>query len=118
MLLYIHNYLHIANMGIYLQNLFKWIRKITKQSFKNNPQNAFTWPNNSTLSWFWILKFNNIFDFEVAKLMHQLIHEKAPKNFKSYFICSSNILAYSTRQKSENHLFLPRFHISRTHRSK
>ena len=48
--------------------------------------------------------------------MHQIIHKKSPNNFESYFTYSPNILAYSTRQKSANHLFLPRFHISRTQR--
>ena len=64
-----------------------------------------------------ILKLNDLFDFEVAKLMHQIIHKKAPNNFKSYFTYSSNISAYSTCQKSANHLFLPHLHTSRTQRS-
>ena len=64
-----------------------------------------------------ILKLNDLFDFEVAKLMHQIIHKKSPNNFESYFTYSSNISAYSTRQKSVNLLFLPRFHTSRTQRS-
>ena len=64
-----------------------------------------------------ILKLNDLFYFEVAKLMHQIIHKKSPNNFESYFTYSSNISAYSTRQKSANHLFLPRFHTSRTQRS-
>ena len=32
-----------------------------------------------------ILKLNDLFDFEVAKLMHQIIHKKSPNNFESYF---------------------------------
>ena len=64
-----------------------------------------------------ILKLNDLFDFEVAKLMHQIIHKKSSNNFESHFTYSSNISAYSTRQKSANHLFLPRFHTSRTQRS-
>ena len=43
--------------------------------------------------------------------------KKSPNNFESYFTYSSNILAYSTRQKSANHLFLLRFHTSKTQRS-
>ena len=64
-----------------------------------------------------ILKLNDLFNFEVPKLMHQIIQQKTPKNFESYFTCSSNISAYPTRQKFANHLFLPRFHTSRTQRS-
>ena len=64
-----------------------------------------------------ILKLNDLFDFEVAKLMHQIIHKKSPNNFESYFTYSSNISVYSTRQKSANNLFLPSFHTSRTQRS-
>ena len=57
-----------------------------------------------------ILKLNDL--FEVTKLMHQIIHKKTPNNFESYFTYSSNISAYFTRQKSANHLFLPRFYTS------
>ena len=64
-----------------------------------------------------ILKLNDLFDFEVTKLMHQIIHRKTPKNFDSYFLYLSNILAYSTCQKFPNHLHLPRFHTSRPKRS-
>ena len=60
-----------------------------------------------------ILKLNDLFDFEVAKLMYQIIHKNTPNNFESYFTYS----AYSTRQNSANHLFLPCFHTSRTQRS-
>ena len=45
------------------------------------------------------LKLNGLFDFEVAKLMHQIIHKKSPNNFESYFTYSSNISAYSNRPK-------------------
>ena len=39
-----------------------------------------------------ILKLNGLFNFEVAKLIHQIIHKKTPKNFESHFTCSSNSL--------------------------
>ena len=64
-----------------------------------------------------ILKLRNLFDFEVAKLMHQIFPKKSPNNFESYFTYSSNISAYSNLQKSANYLFLLRFHTSRTQRS-
>ena len=38
-----------------------------------------------------ILKLNELFDFEVAQLMHQIIHKKSPNNFESYFTYSFNI---------------------------
>ena len=50
-----------------------------------------------------ILKLNDLFEFEVAQLMHQIIHKKFSKNFESCFTYSSNISAYSNRQKSANH---------------
>ena len=46
-----------------------------------------------------ILKLNDLFNFEKAKLMHLIIHKKTPKNFESYFTYLSNISAYSTCQK-------------------
>ena len=49
--------------------------------------------------------------------MHQIICKKTPKNFESFFTYLSNISAYSTCQKSANHLFLPRFLTFKTQRS-
>ena len=39
-----------------------------------------------------ILKLNELFDFEVAKLMHQIIYKKSPNNFESYFTYTLHIL--------------------------
>ena len=53
---------------------------MTKQSFKNNLQNTFTRPNKYTLyRRSEILKLNDLFNFEVAKLMHEIIYKKLPK---------------------------------------
>ena len=118
MLLYIHNYFthcqygHLLNKT-YLNKLEKLQNKALRIIFKTPLHDPIT-PLYRRSG---ILKLNDLFDFEVAKLMHQIIHKKSPNNFESYFTYSSNISAYSTRQKSANHLFLPRFHTSRTQRS-
>ena len=46
-------------------------------------------------------------DFEVAKLMHQIIHKKLPIILNHTL--HIHLIAQHTRQKSANHLFLPRF---------
>ena len=64
-----------------------------------------------------ILKLEDLYNFEIAKLMYQISHSKSPLNFKYYFAYSSDVSSYSTRHTSSNDIFLPRFISSKTHHS-
>ena len=64
-----------------------------------------------------ILKLENLYKFEIAKLMYQFTHSKLPLNFKHYFVYSSDVSSYSTCHSSSNNIFLPRFMSSKTQHS-
>ena len=64
-----------------------------------------------------ILKLDDLYQFEVAKLMHQFIHKKIPDIFYQYFTYSNDIIKYSTRNSANYNLYLPQFSSNRTQRS-
>ena len=64
-----------------------------------------------------ILKLEDLYNFEIAKLMHQFAHSKLPPNFNHYFAYSSDVSSYSTRHTSSNDIFLPQFMSSKTQHS-
>ena len=64
-----------------------------------------------------ILKLEDLYNFEIAKLMYQFTHSKFPLNFNYYFAYSSDVSSYSTRHTSSNDIFLPRFMSSKTQHS-
>ena len=55
-----------------------------------------------------ILKLEDLYNFEIAKLMYQFTHSKLPLNFKHYFAYSSDVSSYSTRHSSSNDIFFYR----------
>ena len=59
-----------------------------------------------------ILKLEDLYNFEIAKLMYQFTHSKLPLNFNYYFAYSSDVSSYSTRHISSSDIFLPRFTMS------
>ena len=65
-----------------------------------------------------ILKLEDLYNFEIAKLMCQFTHSKLPLNFKHYFAYSSDVSSYSTRHSSSIDIFLPRFMSSKTQKFK
>ena len=64
-----------------------------------------------------ILKLDDLYQFELAKFMHQYTHNKLPIRFCNYFTYSSNSYSYSTRNSSKDHLLLSRFSTTRTEKS-
>ena len=64
-----------------------------------------------------ILKLDDLYQFELAKIMHQYTHNKLPIRFCNYFTYSCNSYSYSTRNSSKDHLLLPRFTTTRTQKS-
>ena len=64
-----------------------------------------------------ILKLEDLYSFEIAKLMYQFTHSKLPLNFKHYFAYSSDVSSYSTRHTSSNDIFLSRSMSSKTQHS-
>ena len=64
-----------------------------------------------------ILKLEDLYNFEIAKLMYQFTHSKLPFNFKHYFAYSSDVSSYSTCHSFSNDIFLPRFMSSKTQHS-
>ena len=64
-----------------------------------------------------ILKLEDLYNFEIAKLMYQFTHSKLPLNFNHYGAYASDVSSYSTRRTSSNDIFLPRFMSSKTQHS-
>ena len=64
-----------------------------------------------------ILKLEDLYNFEIAKLMYQFTQGKLPLNFKHYFAYSSDVSSYSTHHTSRNDIFLPQFMSSKTQHS-
>ena len=63
-----------------------------------------------------ILKFDDLYKFEVAKLMHQFTHKKIPDIFCKYFISSNDILKYSTHKSANYNLYFSQFFSNKTQR--
>lgn len=64
-----------------------------------------------------ILKLNDLYTFEIAKLMHQYENKKLPIQLQNYFSYTSTIHEHSTRGLTSNSISLPRFSTTRTQRS-
>ena len=62
-------------------------------------------------------KLEDLYNFEITKLMYQFTHSKLLLNFNYYFAYSSDVSSYSTRHTSSNDIFLPRFMSSKTQHS-
>ena len=58
-----------------------------------------------------ILKFSDLYTFEIAKLMFQFTRDFPPDVFESYFQDCNDMHSYSTRLASEGSYFLPRAKI-------
>ena len=66
---------------------------------------------------FHVLKIEDLFTFEIAKIMHQFTHRKTPRTVNSYFSYTMNASSHLTRQAYNNNIFLPRFRNLRCQRS-
>ena len=64
-----------------------------------------------------ILKVNDMFKYEIGKLMYQYTHKKLPEHFNNYFTYMSKAHSYSTRNNVTNQIALPRFSTSRSQKS-
>ena len=64
-----------------------------------------------------ILKLDDLYKFEVAKLMHQFTHKKIPDIFCQYFTYSNDIFKYSTRNSANYNLYFLQFSSDRAKRS-
>ena len=64
-----------------------------------------------------ILKMNELFKFEIAKLMHQHSHNLLPPGISSVFTDLSTIHSRLTRSQTQKSLYLPKFSIQRCPRS-
>ena len=65
-----------------------------------------------------IFKPDDLFVFEIAKLMYLFIHNKMPDRFKHYFTYSTDVFSYSTRNSKTNQsLYLTHYSTNRTQRS-
>ena len=88
-----------------LQN--KAVRIISRISIKDKIT-----PNYHRLE---ILKLDDLYTLEIAKLMYQFTQNKLPDTFDHYFTYSSDVSKHYTRHVSqEDHIFLNRFATSRT----
>ena len=64
-----------------------------------------------------ILKLDDLYQFELAKLKCQFILNKLLSRYCNYFTYSSDFHSYSTRNSFENNLRLPRFSTVTTQKS-
>ena len=91
-----------------LQN--KAIRAVTKTKYTENIT-----PQYKKLQ---ILKLDDLFIFEIAKLIYLFIHNKMPDRFKHYFTYSTDEFFYSTRNSKTNQsLYLTHYTTNGTQRS-
>ena len=49
-----------------------------------------------------ILKLDDLFIFEIAKLMYLFIYNKKPDRFKHFFTYSTDVFSYATRNCKTN----------------
>ena len=61
-----------------------------------------------------ILKLDDLYQFELAKLMYQFTLNKRSSRFCNYFAYSSDSYSYATRNSSNKSLQIPRFWTART----
>ena len=64
-----------------------------------------------------ILKVNDMFKYDIDKLMYQYTHKKLPEHFNNYFTYMSKVHSYSIRNNVTNQIALPRFSTSRSQKS-
>ena len=81
-----------------------------------------TWLDNATQYYVkvnsGILKLDDLHKFEIAKLMHQLVNNKLPPQFFSFFTPTKVIHSRTTRLASMEHgLYIPRFRTKRLQNS-
>ena len=61
-----------------------------------------------------ILKLDDLYKFERAKLMHQFTHKKIPDIFCQYFTYSNDIFKYATPNSANHNLYLPQTYSNKT----
>ena len=65
-----------------------------------------------------ILKLDDLFILEIAKLMYLFIPNKMPDRFKNYFMYSTDVFSYSTSNSKTNQLlYFTHYSTNRTQRS-
>ena len=64
-----------------------------------------------------ILKLDDLYKFEIAKLMFLHLKSLLPQQLQSFFVKLEDRLKYSTRNKSQLDLCLPNFKTSRLQRT-
>ena len=64
-----------------------------------------------------ILQLDDLYKFEVAKLMHQFTYKKISDIFCQYFTYSNDIVKYSTGNSANYNLYLPQFSSNKKQRS-
>ena len=63
------------------------------------------------------MKINELFKFEIGKLMHQHSHNLLPPGISSLFTDLSTIHSRQTRSQTQKSLYLPKFSTQRCQRS-
>ena len=99
-ILFLNNYFHSVNKALRIISKTKIRGRIMPQYYKYE-----------------ILKLEDLYKFEMAKLMYQFTHSKLSLNFNHYFAYSSDVSSYSTRHTSSNDIFLLQFMSSKTQHS-
>ena len=66
---------------------------------------------------FKVLKFHDIYKYELAKFMHHVQHNTLPTPLKNFFDYVKNDLNFNTRSRTRQKLKVPLFKSSRTQKS-
>ena len=66
-----------------------------------------------------ILKLQDLFKFEVGKLVYSYFQNKLPQQLSNLFKLTNEISQYNTRSshKSRNYLYIPRYHTQHLQKS-
>ena len=66
-----------------------------------------------------VLKLDDLYKFEISKLMHQLVNNKLPQQFSLLFTTIKVVHTRTTRPASKEHgLYIPRFRTKRLQNTK
>ena len=87
----------------------KIIRLITFSSYRSNAEKLH--------AQFKILNLNDIYKFQIAKLMHKFKHDCLPSVFNYLFTKLDNIHSYNTRQKTSQEYIVPRKRLATAQKS-
>ena len=110
---YSHLKYRILAWGTATNNLLQKIQEVQNKIIRVMDFKSFTdcIPMNTLYKSLNILRVEDIFKLEIAKLMHLFYHNKLPENFNFYVRTASHQHTHSTRSITNKNYFLKRVNI-------